>query len=94
MSDLIASALRRKLAAAEAAGDKELVKRLRGRMGEVEGSAPAPVVPVEDYEAWTVDDLRAEAGDLTVKRGDGEDGQPLKADYVKALKSRDKKAAK
>jgi hypothetical protein len=48
---------------------------------------------VHEYEDWLVDDLRAEAADLDVQRGDGQDGEPLKADYVKALRKRDRVGA-
>lgn len=44
----------------------------------------------DDYDGWTVDELRAEAGDLDVRRRDGGDGAPVKADYVKALRKRDR----
>jgi hypothetical protein len=36
MADLVSLSLQRKLATAEASGDKELAKRLRARMGESE----------------------------------------------------------
>ena len=42
-----------------------------------------------DYDGLTVEELRAEAGDLEVRRSDGE-GVPLKSDYIKALKKRDR----
>lgn len=46
----------------------------------------------ESYEAFTVEELKAEADqrDLTVTRGDGESGDPVKADYVAALEADDK----
>lgn len=42
----------------------------------------------EDYESMTKDDLAQLASDrgVEVKRAGGEDGDPLKGDYVKALK--------
>lgn len=48
----------------------------------------------EDYEALTVAELheRANAAGLDVKRSGGEEGSPLKADYVRVLKRHDKKA--
>lgn len=44
----------------------------------------------DDYDAWTVEELRSEAGDLEVRRADGNDGAPLKADYIDALRKRDR----
>jgi hypothetical protein len=48
-----------------------------------------------DYETLTVDELKARAADagLDVKRSGGEEGAPLKADYVRALKRHDRKSA-
>lgn len=42
----------------------------------------------EDFDSMTKDDLveRTRSQNLDVKRSDGEDGEPLKEDYVKALK--------
>lgn len=45
----------------------------------------------DEYDGMLLEDLRAEAGDLEVTRGDGADGAPLKADYIKALRKRDRK---
>lgn len=41
----------------------------------------------DDLNTWTVDELKdeAERRGIEVERGDGGDGEPLKADYVKAL---------
>lgn len=43
----------------------------------------------DELDGMTKDDLvaEAEARGLTVTRGDGEEGDPLKADYVEALAS-------
>lgn len=45
----------------------------------------------DGYDSWTVDELRAEAErrQIKVTRGDGQDGEPLKADFVKALEKSD-----
>lgn len=49
-----------------------------------------------DFDALSKDELIAEAikQNVTVKRHDGEDGEPLKEDYVSALTKAAKKAAK
>ena len=62
---------------------------------DADGSEYVEDVDVHEYEDWLVDDLRAEAeaADLDVQRGDGEDGDPLKADYIKALRKRDRVGA-
>src|SRR5687768_6298931 len=47
-----------------------------------------------DFDSWTKPDLEAEADSrgLTVKRSGGEDGEPLKQDYVRALRRAERKA--
>jgi len=54
-----------------------------------EAAAPGEA---KDWDSLTKAELEAEAEKrgLTVKRGDGEDGDPVKADYVKALKAASK----
>lgn len=56
---------------------------------------PAESTTPTDYESQTVADLKEEAErrGLDVTRGDGEDGAPLKADYVSALQKSDKGGA-
>lgn len=47
-----------------------------------------------DFESWSIGDLRSRADklDVVVKRGRGEEGPPLKADYVRVLKREERKA--
>jgi hypothetical protein len=62
-----------------------------GKAATKAATTPEPA----DYEANTVEELRtlADQRQVEVKRGDGEDGAPLKADYVKALKRQDRRDA-
>ena len=39
----------------------------------------------EGMEDLTVAELKERAGDMEVERADGKDGDPLKADYIRAL---------
>jgi hypothetical protein len=71
--------------------DADLDENLRRASGP--GGSMAPLTKaadgreVGDFESMNKDELQAEAEKrgLAVKRGDGEEGDPLKADYVKAL---------
>lgn len=64
------------------------------RTQELDKPADGTTAPT-DYEGQTVADLKEEAErrGLDVTRGDGEDGAPLKADYVSALEKSDKGGA-
>lgn len=57
------------------------------KAGEVVEEAPS------EYDEYSVTELKAETDHrgLAVERGDGEQGEPLKEDYIKALEADDAK---
>lgn len=60
------------------------------RRGLVELPDGSDIPTAEDLGDLTVAELkeRADAAELDVARGDGKDGDPLKADYIRALSGR------
>lgn len=94
MNNHLQNALRRKLAAAEAAGDKKRAKLFRARLDETEPDEEEAEddEAVEGYAKWGKDDLLAEVETrgLTVK-GSGANGNVLVADLVDALEADDAK---
>lgn len=94
MNDHLRNALRRKLAAAEAAGDKKRAKLFRARLDESEAAQAddGAEEEVEGYGSWSKDELQAEADGrgLTVE-GSGQGGGVLKADLAAALEADDAK---
>lgn len=72
--------------------DADLEANQKRSLGAGGGSAVAPLTKnvnaaSEDLEGMTKDELSSLADErgVEVKRGDGESGTPVKADYVKAL---------
>jgi hypothetical protein len=77
-------------------GDAEASGWTAGQQHQRAGGSKSTGGDGQDFDGMTKDDLEeyARRNDLTVERSDGEEGAPLKEDYLKAARKHAKQQAK